>query len=98
MVPRNRPCDLGQAPLRRHRRVRNGIEAARHANQGAAIHQSLHVLPWQPEPSQVWIGDKGQRGIERDEGEHLERGSHDRRSFSVRFPYGQDDYKRKLLI
>jgi hypothetical protein len=27
----NRPRDLGQAPLRRHRRVRKGIEAARHA-------------------------------------------------------------------
>ena len=38
-APRNRPCDLGQAPLRRHRRIRIGIEAARHAHQRAAIRQ-----------------------------------------------------------
>jgi hypothetical protein len=39
--------------MRPHWRVRIGIEAARYAHQGAAIRQSLHVLPWQPEPSQV---------------------------------------------
>ena len=49
----NRHCDLGQAPLRRHGRVRMGIEAARHAHQGASIRQSLHVFPRQTEPSQV---------------------------------------------
>ena len=43
---RNRPRDLCQAPLRRHRRVRIGIQAARHAHQVAAIRQSSHVLPW----------------------------------------------------
>jgi hypothetical protein len=36
--------------------------------------------------------------MERDEGEHPERASRERRDFSVRFPYSQDDYKRKWLI
>jgi hypothetical protein len=39
---RNRPCDLGQAALRRHRRVRIGIEAARHA------HRTISVQTAQP--------------------------------------------------
>jgi hypothetical protein len=49
----NHHRDLGQAPLRRQGRVRMGIEAARHAHQGAPIRESLHVLPRQAEPSQV---------------------------------------------